>query len=156
MHTVDVHPADLEKIVFAAIQPAIAFAVGAVVYFCEAACYHSAYGGPVTVYIDLFVYPFFVSGIVTICAVAVRLLTLVPFFRSFLKRIRSFMPILIPIGLALIIFASKLGLRHTEPIGNYKLMDPVYWWTAYFLILFPIITFPRLRSKQAEATSSKN
>jgi hypothetical protein len=88
------------------------------------------------------VYPFVVSGIVMVCAVFVHLLTLLSLVRQKLRPIRFFTPVLVPIGFALIIFASKLGLRHAEPIGNYKLMDPVYWWTAYFLIQFPIISFP--------------
>ncbi len=118
--------------------------VGAATYFGEAATYHTAYGGPVTVLIDLFIYPFLVSAIVTIAALLAHLLTLLPMIQTMWRPIRFIIPIFIPIGFALIVFASKLGLRHTEPIGNYKLMDPAYWWTAYFFILFPIINF-RLR-----------
>jgi hypothetical protein len=59
-------PSDVRKILFFLIQPAIAFMVGGATYFGEAATYHTAYGGPVTIFIDLFIYPFLVSAIVTI------------------------------------------------------------------------------------------
>src|SRR5579863_7202271 len=98
------------------IQAAVAYAVVWLVCFVESVICESAWGGPFTVFVS-FLLKFVIAVMI---AVAFGLLLLIPKVRDLWRRVGHRSLLLSAVALAVMVFASKLGLRKVDPVSNYR------------------------------------
>ena len=89
-----------------------------------------------------FILKFIFAGLAVGTALAVGLLLLVPAFRDVWRRVGYWSLLMSAVALAVMIFASKLGLRTVEPVSNYRMMPFGIWSACLFGIVFPVVNLP--------------
>jgi len=119
----------------------IGFAAGWLVCFVEAASCYSAYGGPFTV-LMLFLMLFVFAGLAVGVSLLAGLLLLIPGVRDLWRGVGLWSLLLAGVALAVMIFASKLGLRTVDPVSNYRMMPFGIWSGCLVGIVFPIVNLP--------------
>jgi hypothetical protein len=129
-------------------QAIIGFAVGWLVCFVEAACCYSAYGGPFTV-LMLFLMLFVFAGLAVGVSWLGGLLLLIPGVRDLWRGVGWWSLLLSAVALAVMLFASKLGLRRVDPVSNYRMMPLGIWSICLLGIVFPIVNLPSRHERDA-------
>ena len=130
------------------IQAGVAFAVCWLVCFVESMLCETAYGGPFTILVS-FILKFIFAGLAVGVAVVVGLLLLIPGVRDLWHRVGYWALLLSAVALAVVVFASRLGLRTVEPVSNYRMMPFWIWCLCLFGIVFPIVNLPRTHERDA-------
>jgi hypothetical protein len=120
------------------VQAGVAFAIGWVVCFVESMSCETAWGGPFTILVS-FILKFVFAGLAVGLALVVGLLLLIPGVRDLWQRVGCWSLLISVIALTVMIFASKLGLRTTDPVSNYRMMPFGIWSICLFGIVFPIV-----------------
>jgi hypothetical protein len=118
------------------------FAVGWWVCFVESMLCETAYGGPFTILASLVIKFFFTSFAVGAALLLGRVFV-IPGIHYFWWRIGYWRLTLSVAPVCLMIFATQLELRTVEPISRYRMMPFWIWSTCLFLIVFPIVNWPR-------------
>ncbi len=119
----------------------IGFAVGWLVCLVEAAYYYTAYGGPFTILL-LVLMLFVLAGLAVGVSSLAGLLLLIPGVRDLWRGVGYWSLLLSAVALAVVVFASKLGLRTVDPVSNYRMMPFGIWSICLFGIVFPIVNLP--------------
>ncbi len=128
------------------IRVVAAFFAATLICFLETCFYATAWGGPFTVLLALFVLPIFFGGFLTLCALLAGLTGRMPPVKRVWIKMGPWSLCLSALGVAVIFLASKLGLRHLDPVSKYSIMDRWAWWTCLLLIVIPIVNLPAARS----------
>lgn len=122
-------------------QAAVAQAVVWLICFAESMICDTAWGGPLTILMD-----FILKSALGILAVAIAwamsLLLFFPRVRSLWQRIGHRILLLSTVALAVMVFASKLGLRTEDPVSGYRMMPFGAWFLCLVGIAFPIVNLP--------------
>jgi SNF family Na+-dependent transporter len=126
----------------------IGFAVGWLVCFVEAACCYSAYGGPFTV-LMLFLMLFVFAGLAVGISLLAGLLLRIPGVRDLWRGVEDWSLLLSAAAVAVMVFASKLGLRTVDPVSNYRMMPFGIWVVCLLGIVFPIVNLPSRHERDA-------
>jgi hypothetical protein len=126
----------------------IGFAVGWLVCFVEAALCYSAYGGPFTV-LMMFLMLFVFAGLAVGVSLLGRLLFRIPGVRDLWRGLGYWSLLLSAVALAVMVFASQLGLRKADPVSNYRMMPFGIWSICLLGIVFPIVNLPSEHERDA-------
>lgn len=126
------------------VQAIAGFGVGWLVCFVESMFCGTAFGGPFTV-LASFVLNFVFAGIVTGVSLWVGLILLIPRVADVWRRIGYWCLLPSVASVAVMIAASRLGLRTMQTVSGYKSMPLWIWGICMFLIVFPIVNFPKSR-----------
>ncbi len=117
------------------------FAACWIVVFVESMFCETAYGGPFTIIVSLVVKTAFAAAAVGSALLIGRVL-LVPSVRNMWRRTGYWSLLISGAGLAVIVFATELGIRTVEPVSNYRMMSSGAWFTCLVAIAFPIVNLP--------------
>lgn len=123
------------------IQAVIAFAVVWLVCFVESMIYETAWGGPFTILVS-FILKFVFAGTAVGVAFIAGFLLLIPGVRDLWRRVGYWGLLMSAVALAVIVLASKLGLRAVDPVSNYRMMPFAIWSACLVGIAFPIVNLP--------------
>jgi hypothetical protein len=123
------------------IQAGVAYAVVWLACFVESTICETAWGGPFTVLVS-FILKFVFAGLAVTVALAIGLLLLIPGIRDLWRRVGDWSLLLSVAALAVMVFASKLGLRTVDPVSNYRMMPFGIWCLCLVGIGFPIVNLP--------------
>jgi len=126
------------------IQAAVAYAVVWLVCFVESMICETAWGGPFTILVS-FILKFVFAGVAVGVAFVVGFLLLIPGVRDLWRRVGYWALLMSAVALAVIVFASKLGLRTVDPVSNYRMMPFAIWSACLVGIAFPIVTDQSVR-----------
>lgn len=130
------------------IQAGVAFAVVWLVCLVESMLCETAWGGPFTILMS-FILKFVFAGLAVAVALVLGLLLLIPGVRDLWRRIGYWSLLLSAVVLAVMIFASKLGLRTVDPVSNHRLMPFGIWCLCLVGIGFPIVNSPIKHKREA-------
>lgn len=130
------------------IQLAIAYAVVWSVCVVEFVICGTAYGGPFTILVAVILKSLF-AGLAVVLALVIGLFLLIPGVRDLWTRLGYWSLLLSAAALAVMIFASKLGLRTVDPVSNYRTMPFGIWCFCLVEIGFPIVNLPAKHKRDA-------
>ena len=94
----------------------------------------------------LFVY----TGLAVGVSLLAGLLLLIPGIRDLWRGVGYWSLLLSAVALAVMVSASKLGLRTVDPVSNYRMMPFGVWSVCLVGIVFPIVNLP-VRPKRNDA-----
>lgn len=123
-------------------QAAVAQAVIWLVCFVEFAICDTAWGGLFTVVLS-FVLKSVLGILVVVIAWAMGFLLRLPQVRSWWLAIGHRSLLLSAVALAIMVFASLLGLRTVDPVSGYRMMPFWAWFLCLVGIAFPIVNLPK-------------
>jgi hypothetical protein len=130
------------------IQAAVAYVAVWLVCFVEFINCGTAWGGPFTILVS-FILNFAFAGLAVMVALAIGSLLLIPGVRDLWKGFRYWSLLLSATALAVMILASRLGLRTVDPVSNYRIMPFGIWCACLIGIAFPIVNLPIKRASDA-------
>jgi len=136
------------------IQAAIAYAVVWLVCFVESMICETAWGGPFTILVS-FILKFVFAGFAVVVALVIGILMLITGVRAVWMRVGYWSLLLSAAALAVVVFASRLGLRTIDPASNYRLLPFWIWFLCLVGIGFPIANLPARRVGNAPNSLNK-
>lgn len=123
-------------------QAAVAQAVIWLVCFVEFAICDTAWGGLFTIVLS-FILKFALGSLAVVIAWAMGFLLRLPRVRSLWLTFGHRSLLLSAVALAIMVFASPLGLRTVDPVSGYRMMPFWAWFLCLVGIAFPIVNLPK-------------